>query len=251
MAEKGLSWEGRYLDILAGDQFKPEYLKLNPKGVVPTLIHDGIVIPESTVICEYLDGVEPSTSLHPSDPWLRAQTRYWTKAVDEELHPACAVLTFVVSHRHTIARLGPAKLEEFLSATPGLSVTSEWKVKKRLYVKKGFAAPGAAEALKLYDTYLKKMEQALDGRDWLVGDRFTIADVSLTPYVNRLAMMSLAGIWAGGRLPRVEAWFDRICGRSHFKAAFLDWIPESLAADLRDNGACSWPEVAWILGINR
>ncbi len=250
MAEKGLPWEGRYLDILAGDQFKPDYLKLNPKGVVPTLVHGDLVIPESTVICEYLDAVEPSTSLHPSDPWLHAQARYWTKAVDEELHPACAVLTFVVSHRHTIARLGPAKLEEFLNATPDLSVTSEWKVKKRLFVEQAFAAPGAAEALKLYDTYLKKMEEALAGHDWLVGDRFTIADVSMTPYVNRLAMMSLAGMWKGGRLPGVERWFGRIQARPHFKAAFLDWVPAQLTADLRENGAHSWPEVARILGID-
>lgn len=47
--EKGLKWDGVYIDILKGEQFDPEYLKLNPKGVVPTLVHDGTVIPESTV----------------------------------------------------------------------------------------------------------------------------------------------------------------------------------------------------------
>jgi glutathione S-transferase len=249
MAEKGLSWEGEYLDILAGDQFKPEYLKLNPKAVVPTLVHDNTVVPESTVICEYLDLVEPSTSLHPADPWLHAQVRYWSKACDEELHPACAVLTFVVSHRHTIARLGKEKLEEFLSSTPDMSVTSDWKTKKRMFVEHGFKAAGAAEALTLYDSYLKKMEKALQGHDWLVGDRFTFADVSMTPYVNRLAMLSLSGMWTNGRLPDVERWFNRIQQRPHFKPQLLDWVPEQLTADLRDNGARSWPEVAMILNI--
>ena len=55
LAEKNLEWTGHYLDILAGEQFNPDYLKLNPKAVVPTLIHNGEVITESTLICEYLD----------------------------------------------------------------------------------------------------------------------------------------------------------------------------------------------------
>jgi len=50
LAEKGLEWKGHYLDILKGDQFDPDYMKLNPKAVVPTLVHDGNVILESTVI---------------------------------------------------------------------------------------------------------------------------------------------------------------------------------------------------------
>ena len=69
MAEKGLEWEGVYIDILKGEQFDPNYLKLNPKGVVPTLVHDDLVIPDSTVIIEYLDQIAPETSVHPKDPW--------------------------------------------------------------------------------------------------------------------------------------------------------------------------------------
>ena len=77
MDEKELEWDGVYIDILKGEQFDPEYLKLNPKGVVPTLVHDDLVIPDSTVIIEYLDQVAPETSVHPADPWERAQVRYW------------------------------------------------------------------------------------------------------------------------------------------------------------------------------
>ena len=104
MAEKNLEWDGVYIDILKGEQFDPEYLKLNPKAVVPTLIHDDTVIPDSTVIIEYLDHLQPETSVHPIDPWERAQSRYWTKAVDEDLHPACGAVTFVCSHRHTVLK---------------------------------------------------------------------------------------------------------------------------------------------------
>jgi hypothetical protein len=62
LGEKGLAWEGHYLDIHKGDQFAPEYLKLNPKAVVPTLVHNGRVILESTVINEYLKSGEPCSA---------------------------------------------------------------------------------------------------------------------------------------------------------------------------------------------
>jgi len=75
MAEKGLEWDGVYIDILKGEQFEPEYLKLNPKGVVPTLVHNDTIVPDSTVIIEYLDQLSPDTSVHPTDPWQRAQAR--------------------------------------------------------------------------------------------------------------------------------------------------------------------------------
>ena len=125
MAEKNLEWDGVYIDILKGEQFDSEYLKLNPKAVVPTLIHDDTVIPDSTVIIEYLDHLHPETSVHPIDPWERAQSRYWTKAVDEDLHPACGAVTFVCSHRHTVLKnLGEEGVKNFLASTPNFSVTS-------------------------------------------------------------------------------------------------------------------------------
>jgi len=240
MAEKGLEWDGVYIDILKGDQFKPEYLKINPKAVVPTLVHDDLVIPESTVICEYLDHIEPETSLHPSDPWEYAQVRYWTKAVDEELHPACGAITFACSHRHTI--MGNMSTDQ--------SVTVDWRGMKMAIVRQGFEAVGVKEKVKLNDTFLHKMEDALRGQDWLVANRFSIADIALTPYVNRLAMMSLTGMWENGRLPNVEQWFNRIQARPAFTASMLERVPEELTNQLKTNGAKSWPYVAQILEID-
>ena len=63
LAEKDVAWEGHYLDILAGEHHTPEYRKLNPKALVPTLVHDGQVIRESSVICEYIDDVFPGLKL--------------------------------------------------------------------------------------------------------------------------------------------------------------------------------------------
>ncbi|MGB1160038.1 MAG: glutathione S-transferase family protein [Alphaproteobacteria bacterium] len=251
MAEKEMPWEGVYIDILAGEQFNPEYTKLNPKAVVPTLVHDQSVICDSTVIIEYLDHLDPSSSLHPTNALERTKARMWTKAVDEDLHPACGAMTFVCSHRHTVLRnLGEEGVKKFLASTPAMSVTSNWKEQKDAFVRYGFEAPGAAEKVKLYDTYLHKMEDALnEPGDWLIGDTFSVADVSLTPYVNRLDMMSMSGMWENGRLPRVEDWFSRIKAMPNFTKSFIDWVPDHLTNDLRDNGAKSWPEVAKILDI--
>ena len=249
LAEKSLPWEGRYIDILKGEQFTPEFRALNPKSVVPVLIDDGHVITESTVINEYLEECYPVPSIFPPDPYRRAKMRIWTKAVDEALHPACAALTFITSHRHTIAKLGPEKMREFLESTPEVSVTPTWKAQKRLFVEQGFDAPGAHEMIRLYDYYMRKMDTDLQHGPWLVGDSFSAADISLIPYVNRLEMLGLSGLWDGGRLPRLADWWRRVIARPSFKPQILDWIPESLTNDLRSYGPKNWPEVSRIVGI--
>jgi glutathione S-transferase len=72
LAEKGIrDWVGRIVDLAKGEQTRPEYLELNPKGVIPTVVHDGRVITESTVICEYLEDVFPEPRLRPQDPLAR------------------------------------------------------------------------------------------------------------------------------------------------------------------------------------
>lgn len=249
LGEKGLDWTGHYIDILKGEQFTPEYIKLNPKAVVPTLVHDGTVIRDSSNICEYLDDVFTDRPVRPEDPLVRAEVRYWTKAVDEDLHPACGAVTFMTSHRHTIRALGEEGLQKFLNSTPPFSVTADWHEQKKIFVRDGYDAPDAHKKIELYDRYLKKMEDALEDRDWLASDDYTFADIAMTPYVMRLDMMSMHGMWRGGRLPRVEAWLERIKARENFQGAIWDWMPEELTNQLAENGAKSWPEVAQILEI--
>lgn len=242
LAEKGLEWTGHYLDILRGDQFDPEYLKLNPKAVVPTLVHDGQVVRESTVICEYLDDAFPDTPLKPESPLARARMRLWTKFVDEKLHEMCAVLTFASSHRHTIARMSPEEVESFLNSAPD----PEWRRRKREWVELGFDGPDAVKSVKTHDTLLGDMEKALAEGPWLAGETYSLADVGVTPYVNRLDMLGMSGIWKDTR-PHVTDWFDRIRERASFQPGIYDYIPEDLIHDLNENGSKSWPTVREIL----
>ena len=68
LTEKELSFKEHRLKLFRGDQLEPEYLKLNPNGAVPTLIHDGTPIIDSSVIMEYLDDVFPSPRLSSERP---------------------------------------------------------------------------------------------------------------------------------------------------------------------------------------
>ncbi len=245
--EKQIPWTGLYVDLLRGEQFKPEFLAINPKAVVPVLIHDGAVIRESTVICEYIEDVFPEHPIYPRSPLERARLRYWTKAVDEELHPACSALTYVVSHRHSILRNGAGSFEEFLQqgSSEGLAArTLKWQ-----WIQQGLTAPGAAQKIQLYDGYLHMMETALESSEWLVGSGFSMADIALAPYVNRLAALSMEGLWREGRLPRLEQWFERIQQRPAFTSALHRWMPAELSAEMRANGEKSWPAVREMLHI--
>ncbi len=246
LEEKQLPWQGHYLDILAGEQFTPEYLKINPRAMVPTLRHGGRIVIESTVICEYLEQVFPQNPVYPADPWTCAQARIWTKAVDEDLHPACSAITYVVSHRHAVLK-NVGKFEDFLNAPSNESV--ETRKRKWQWIEHGLAAPGIEDRIKLYDRYLHLMNSALQNSRWLAGSEFSIADIALTPYVNRLDMLSMSAMWSEGRLPKVEEWFARIRARPTFSKSLLDWIPAPLTRDLAENGRKSWSEIAKMLQI--
>ena len=94
------------------------------------------------------------------------------------------------------------------------------------------------------------MEAALTESAWLVGSHFSMADIAMAPYVNRLASLAMEGLWRNGRLPHVENWFERVRARPTFYPAFVEWLPAELAAEMRANGERSWPAVAALIGID-
>ncbi len=104
LAEKNLEWDGQLL-TLGGDQFDPQYLKLNPNTVVPTLVHEGNVIIESTAIIHYLNDVFPNPPLMPPPALARSRVHMSTKLIDEYVHNSCTALTFATANRAPLARL--------------------------------------------------------------------------------------------------------------------------------------------------
>ena len=82
LAEKGVEWVNRHVDLGGGENLSPEYLAINPDGVVPAFVHDGTPIIESTVMCEYVDEVWPDgEALTPADPKKRAAMRAWLRSL--------------------------------------------------------------------------------------------------------------------------------------------------------------------------
>ena len=79
LAEKNLNFVEHKMKLFQNDQLKPEYLKLNPNGVVPTLVDDGTPIIDLSVIMEYLDEVYPEIALSPAEPKQRAHMRAWLR----------------------------------------------------------------------------------------------------------------------------------------------------------------------------
>ena len=83
LAEKGLTFKSRIVDLVKGEHHSPEYLKLNPNGVIPLLIlDDGRSLYESGTICEYIDETWPEPPLRPADAFDRAVMRNWVRHVD-------------------------------------------------------------------------------------------------------------------------------------------------------------------------
>jgi glutathione S-transferase len=97
LAEKGVPWRSHHLSLAKGEQLTPEFKAMNPRGVVPVLVHDGHTIVESSVICFYLDEVFPDPPLTPKNPVERATMRLWCKLPDDILHMACATVSFAIS----------------------------------------------------------------------------------------------------------------------------------------------------------
>ena len=236
--EKRLPWDSEYVDVLAGAQFEPAYMALNPNAVVPTLDHDGRIIIESTVICEYLDDIFPDPALKPTDPYALAQMRIWTKRVDERLHPMTSVLTYAASHRHTILdNNSPDQVEAIINETRD----PVKRQRKREWIEMGMEAPTARQAVTEFEKTLHDMEVDLSERRWMAGDDYSLADVALTPYLNRLSMLSMDGFWR--RYPNVSGWFERVRSRLSFEPALFSWVPDELARSLAVNGEKSWPKV--------
>src|ERR1700730_7289328 len=100
LAEKGIPWESVHLDLRAGDAQKPEYVKLNPNQVVPTLVHEGVPVIESNVILEYVEDVWPDRPMRPTTPVARARMRLWMKQLDEEVHTATATVSACIAFRY-------------------------------------------------------------------------------------------------------------------------------------------------------
>ncbi len=214
LAEKKLEWANRQVDLAAGEHLTPAYLALNPNGVVPTLVHDGKAIAESTVICEYLDEIYPhEPRLAPHDAVARAQMRVWLRYLDEVPSMAIRVPTFQNILLPNYQKMTEAEFDAFADRNP----------LRKPFLKRmgrsGFSREDVDLAIGQLDQSLARMEMALADGAWLIGDCYTIADICMAPLLQRMEDLGMADMWTTDR-PRVADWYARIRARDAYRAAF-------------------------------
>jgi glutathione S-transferase len=241
LAEKNLEYTD-HLMTLRGDQFDAAYMKLNPNAVVPTLVHDGRPVIESSVILYYLDEAFPNPPLMPKDLHARALVRQFNKLVDEYVHVSCMILTFGTAFRPWFAGLSGEEIEKRLSKSP-LKQRTEYK---RDVALNGLDSKYVKDAVGHHEKLLKMMDGALQNGPWLAGEPFSLADAAVIPYILRLDLLKLKNLWQN--LPRVEAWYQRMRSRPSVKKELLDRMTPQDKAPFEKLEPDPWPkvkELAW------
>ena len=242
LAEKGLAWESRHLDLRAGDQQQPEYLKLNPKGVVPTLIDGDNVVRESNVILEYLDDEYPDPPLRPATSMGRARMRLWIKRLDEGLHDiATATLSMGTAFRFQYLDKSPEARQALIEKIPD-PIKRE---RRRDVVDNGLEAKEFTTAAAMMNSFLGDMETALGQTQWLAGDDYSIADTAFTPYLTRLDHLNYLGFIEDR--PHVADWYTRIKARPSYGAAITEWMNQGYHELMQEKGTEAWPRVKEII----
>lgn len=237
--EKHLDFVSREVDLLAGQQHAPEYVKLNPNHVVPTLVHDGAVLLESTLINEYLDEAFPPVPMRPADPRGRHGMRLWTKYLDETVQGPIAVVTFATGPRLLLLQQPADVREANIAAIPNPKA----RAARRSVVEHGVQAPEFGDALRQMVAFVDRMEASLAERPWLSGDAFGLADAAAVPYVLRLDHLAMVPLLAAERRPALADWYRRVQARPSWETAVVKWIPDFVLEIMRANAAAVWPEI--------
>ena len=182
LEEKGLAYEGHVVDMANMEHHSPEYLKINPLGVIPTLIHDGQPLHESGTICEYLDETFPDPPLRPDTPYERAEMRNWIRHIDGLIGNL-----IIFNWRHhlqkTASQWTDEELAEKTEEHPEQGAPGSLAAGGAQTLYRGRARRRAGQA---GPQLLDRMEEALKPSGWLVGKAYSIADIAAVPFVKRI-----------------------------------------------------------------
>ena len=170
--------DSEYIDLFKNEQYHPDYLRLNSKGVVPTLIHEGRPVIDSTLIREYLDETFPEPSLVPASPYERSQMRRWSKHIDEGVFEATREISFSAMFREKMRSMTEAERNGRFDnvGDPGR------RARFLSTYEEGVEFPYVGQGIFAFEKMFGEMEDDLSSRrEWLVGDHFTLATSTLSP----------------------------------------------------------------------
>ena len=222
LEEKGLEWESHHLDILKKEHITEEYFGINPNGLVPTLVHDGKVFIESADIIEYLDLKYPEPPLRPNEEaQVEAMLAWMHRAASIHLK-GVKLYIYDKRVRHAMAQDGEDKQRyEKLQANKDLLEFH------RKSTNGSFTREELDAAKATLDECFADLEKTLEGRDWIVGDSFSLADIAWVPVY--FTLVKLTGYPFEG-MPNILAWARRAEARPSYRRAILDGWPTQLQA---------------------
>ena len=216
LEEKGLAWTSHHVDLHKAENVTPEYFGIHPKGLVPALVHDGVVMIESTDIIDYLDETFPEPPLRPRGAAgeAGAVARWMRVAADNHIH----VKTYMFAHR-----LGDimSKSDAELAAYRELQDNEELlQFHEENSSAEGLSRERVAGSTQVLLDCFAEIDRALEVRPWLTGDAFTLADITWIPLHVSL---DKAG-FPFHRHANVTRWKDAVHARPSFERAVSDWI---------------------------
>jgi GST-like protein len=208
LAEKGLEFESRYLDLLNFDQHKPEYLKINPNGTIPAMVHDGLVLTESTAIMEYVDAAFPGPPLRPRDAVERWRMRWWMKFFDQYFGPSLSMIGWSIFVGPSVRSRDPAQLKAAIERIPLKERRIAWS--KAIYG--SFSPEELAESRRRVSFGVAQLETALTRHPWLAGGSYSLADIN--GFNNAFGLpLSQPEACNDRATPRILEWLRKIYER--------------------------------------
>lgn len=229
LAEKQVEFTHRVLDRDAGDLLTPHYLKLNPNAVVPTMVHDGAVLIESSIIMVYTDEAFDGPSLRPAAALGRARAAAWLKRADDHL-PALGAVTYGTFRRKEILTKPDEELASYYAAIPD----PERRAQRRAVIEQGVEAPLVSAGYRALDRLFASMNDQLYSQTYLTGTGYGLADAALTPFVSRLDELGMAWMW--DKRPHLAGWWDNVRRRPSFETVFAAYPDPARKAGLRAAG---------------
>lgn len=233
LAEKNMAYESVAVDLGRQEQHAPEFLAMNPNGVVPALeLAPGRFLHESATICEYLDELQPEPPLRPTDPYERAVMRNFVRWTDDKCLPNLLILNWSLMLQPAAQQWSDAELQAKLARIPTPERREAWV----RIARKPYSDEEKAAALGVLLALVDRMEAMLQAAPWLVGVRYSLADIAAVPFIARIAEIE-PGALAADAHPRVHVWWLAVQQRPAFAAARLQRFSEVQQARGKEEGA--------------
>jgi len=224
LAEKNIAFDSVAVDLGRQEQHTPEFLAMNPNGVVPALeVAPGRFLHESSTVCEYLDDIQPEPPLRPADPYQLALMRNFVRWTDEKSLPNLLILNWSLMLQPAARQWSDEELQQKLARIPSAERREAWV----RIARKPYTEEEKAEALRKLLLLVEKMEAMLEGSPWLIAGSYSLADIAAAPFIARIAELHPEAL-AASASPRVHAWWMAVQQRPAFAVARLQRFGEVL-----------------------